>query len=221
MLHMFLTLVPKGAASYKEYSVGVERTISRMNLFGRCKRNIGMTAALATVGLAMACSSIQSIQDNPVGIEAIRNHTPEINSEVSIGESVTIGNLIMSVSGARASDGRDRDIRVPAPPDGYVYMLVTVDMQNIGDSSEDVSSRMRMNLLNADGQPQEWTLFPASAGSIDGRIGPGSTRSGELTWKVLENAKGLKLVFGDVAFFIGDASGYLPGSPDNKLTVNR
>lgn len=192
-----------------------------MNLFGRCKRNIGMTAALATVGLAVACGNIQSIQDDPVGIEAIRNHTPEINSEVSIGESATIGNLVMSVSGARASDGRDSKIRVPAPPDGYVYMLVSIDMENIGDSSEDVSSRMRMNLFNADGQTQEWTLFPASAGSIDGRIGPGSTRSGELTWKVLENAKGLKLVFGDVAFSIGDASGYLPGSPDSKLSVKR
>lgn len=192
-----------------------------MSLFSRCKRNIGMTAALATVGLAMACGNIQSIQDNPVGVEAIRGITPEINSEMSIGESATIGNLTMSVSGARASDGRDREIRVPAPPNGYVYMLVSLNVENVGDSSEILSSRMRLNLLNAEGQAQEWALFPASAGSIDGRIGPGSTRSGELTWKVLENAKGLKLVYGDVAFSIGDASGYLPGSPDNKLSVNR
>jgi hypothetical protein len=148
-------------------------------------RKVGIAGLFFTIGLAVACGNpIQGLQEErPNGVGAIRSYTPEVNTEVSIGETARAGSLAMSVTGVRATDGRDSDLRVPAPPQGHVYLLVSVTLENLGDELEYMSSRMRISLLDSEGRTQEWALFPAAAGSIDGRIGPGQQRVGELTWR--------------------------------------
>lgn len=189
-------------------------------------RKTRIAGLLFTIGLTAACGNpIQDFrelqEERPNGVQAIRSYAPEINTEVSIGETARTGSLAMSVTSARATDGRDSNLRVPAPPRGYVYLLVNVTLDNLGDEAEHMSSRMRISLLDSESRTQEWALFPAAAGSIDGRIGPGQQRVGELTWRVPENAEGLKMVFGDAAFSIGNASGYWPEPPSNRLSISK
>ena len=108
--------------------------------------------------------------------------------------------------------GRNSSVRAPVLPDGNIYLLVDVTLENIGDETEFVSSRMLMNLFDSNGQTQQWTQFPDSRGTIDGKIPPGQERQGELVWEVREGSVGLKLVFDKTAFSIGAIKKVEPAS---------
>ena len=180
-----------------------------------------MRATLASLGwlfigsavFATGCGNFVAGGDIDIGVQAFRDYMPEFSQVVAMGESVKVDNLAITVTGVRATDGRDNKVRLQVAPEGYLYILVNVQLENQGDQTEEISTRMNFGLFNSSGQPQEWAFYPAAAGSIDGRIDPGRQRMGELTWKVAENADGLMLMFGDVAFFIGEASGYRSGPP--------
>lgn len=165
------------------------------------------------LAVTFGCGNFVAGGDINVGVQAFRDYMPEVTQEVEIGKWVEVDNLAVSVVGVRVTDGRDDKLRPRAVQEGEVYLLVNVLLANQGDKREDISSRMSFSLFDSMGQTQEWAYYPAAAGSIDGRIDPGRERMGELTWKVAENAEGLMLVFGDVAFSLGEASGYSPGSP--------
>ena len=168
---------------------------------------------VAPIVFAVGCGNFVAGGDIDIGVQAFRDYMPEFSRVVPMGTSAKVDDLAVTVTGVRATDGRHDKVRYRLAPEGYLYLLVNVQLENQGDESEDVSTRMNFSLFDSLGQPQEWAYYPAAAGSIDGRIDPGRERMGELTWKVAENADGLMLMFGDVAFFIGEASGYRPGSP--------
>ena len=169
---------------------------------------------IGSATISTGCGNFVAGGDIDVGVQAFREYVPNVSQEVQIGEAAKVDQLLVTVTGVTATDGRNNDRRPrPAPP-GYLYLLVGVLLQNQGDSREDVATRMNFGLFDSLGKSQEWAYYPAAAGSIEGRIDPGQERMGELTWKVAENAKGLMMVFGDVAFSLGEASGYWPGSPE-------
>jgi hypothetical protein len=138
---------------------------------------------------------------------------------VELGDTGRVDNFAVTVIGVRATNARDgvvKDvpIRVPDPAEGYVYILINVSVENVGDEFEVISSRQQINLFDGDHKTQKWSLVPISKGAIDGRIDPGRERHGELVWEVREDASDLKLVFGETVFAIGDASGFRPGSSE-------
>ena len=182
------------------------RLRSRLGLFG--------LLLIGAAGLSTGCGNFVARGDIDVGVQAFRDYMPDVSQEIPIGEATMFDDLAVTVVGVRATDGRDNGGRHHPIPAGHLYLLVNVLMENQGDRQEDVSTRMNFGLFDSMGKSQEWAFYPGATGSIDGRIDPGQERTGELAWKVAENAKGLKLVYGHVAFSIGEASGYRPGSPD-------
>ena len=169
---------------------------------------------MGAVALLTGCGNFVAGGDIDVGVQAFRDYMPDVSQEVPIGTAVEVNNLAVTVTGVRATDGRDTKNMARPAPAGYVYLLVDVQVENQSEVRKDVSTRMNFGLFDSLGKSQEWAFYPAAAGSIDGRIDPGQERMGELTWKVAENAEGLLLVFGDVAFSVGEASGHRSGSPD-------
>ena len=148
------------------------------------------------------------------GVELIRQRRADINFKVSIGEVAKIRDLKVSVTDVRLTDGRNERIPAPPPSVGQIYLVANVVMEN-------VASRMQINLLDSDGEIQDWAFFPTLKGSIDGRIDPGRERMGELAWVVDDDANGLMMVYGGTAFVLGDVSGNRPGSPELQLTSMR
>ena len=182
----------------------MNRTLIERN---RLLRVIGLTAILMAVGLTSACGETPTYDEivrGAAGHSASNAQFLERLQEFSLGEKAIMDKFAMTVNSVRISDGRDTNVRAPVLPDGIFYFLVDVTLENIGDKTEFVSSRMLMNLFDSDGYTQIWTLFPDSRGSIDGRIRSGQERHGELVWEVHEGAVGLKLVFDKTAFAVGD-----------------
>ena len=155
------------------------------------------------------------------GVELIRQRRADINFKVSIGEVAKIRDLKVSVTDVRLTDGRNERIPAPPPSVGQIYLVANVVMENVGQAKVSVASRMQINLLDSDGEIQDWAFFPTLKGSIDGRIDPGRERMGELAWVVDDDADGLMMVYGGTAFVLGDVSGNRPGSPEFQLTSMR
>ena len=166
-----------------------------------------MTAILAVVGLTSACGGTPTHEDivrGAAGHTASNTQFLESLQSFNMGEKAIMDKFAMTVNSVRTTDGRDSSVRAPILSDGNVYLLVDVTLENIGDESEYVSSRMLMNLFDSDGKTQQWTQFPDSRGTIDGKIPPGQERQGELVWEVQEGSVGLKLVFDETAFSVGE-----------------
>ena len=174
----------------------------------RLLRVIGVTAILAVVGLTSACGGTPTHEDivkGAAGHTASNAQFLEGLQAFSLGEKATMDKLAMTVNSVRSTDGRNSSVRAPVLPDGNLYFLVNVTLENIGDETEFVSSRMLINLFDSDGNTQKWTLLPDSRGTIDGKIPPGQERQGELVWEVHRDSVGLKLVFDKTAFDVGAA----------------
>ena len=172
----------------------------------RLLRVIGLTAILMAIGLASACGATpthEEIVKGAAGHTASNVQFLESLQSFDVGEKAIMNKFAMTVNSVRITDGRNSRVRAPVLPDGNLYFLVDVTLENIGDKTEFVSSRMLMNLFDSDGQTQQWIQFPDSRGTIDGRIRSGQERQGELAWEVREGSVGLKLVFDKTAFAVG------------------
>ena len=181
----------------------------------------GIGLGMVVLVITTACGNflVRSGDDDVVsGVELIRQRKTIISNEVSIGEVAEIRDLKVSVLSVRETDGRNERIAAPVPSTGQIYLLANVLIKNVGGKDVLISSRMQINLLDSDGEIQDWAFFPTSMGSIDGRIDPDRERMGELAWVVDDDADGLMMVFGGTAFVLGDVSGYRPGSPEKQLT---
>ena len=173
----------------------------------RLLRVIGLTAMLLAAGLTVACGETpthEEIVKGAAGHTASNAQFLESLQSFDVGERATMDKFAMTVNSVRTTDGRNSSVRAPVLPDGNVYLLVDVTLENISDEAEFVSSRMLMNLFDSDGKTQQWTQFPDSRGTIDGKIPPGQERHGELVWEVHEGSVGLKLVFYETAFAVGE-----------------
>lgn len=173
----------------------------------RLLRVIGVTAILAVVGLTLACGETpthEEIVKSAAGHTASNAKFLESLQAFDVGEKATMDKFAMTVNSVRTTDGRNSNVRAPVLPNGNLYFLVNVTLENIGDKTEFVSSRMLINLFDSDGKTQPWAQFPDSRGTIDGKIPPGQERQGELVWEVREGSVGLKLVFDDTAFAVGE-----------------
>jgi hypothetical protein len=179
-------------------------------------RIIGLAAAVSSMSFAAACGSI--ITPPETAGKSAGHAAVEV---FKAGERAVAGNLAMTVKEAHISDGRDTELSVPPPEDGNIYLLVDVSLENLGPETEFVASRMQVVLYDSTGRTQQWALFPASKGSIDGGLEPGQSRDGQLAWEISEDARDLKLVFGHVTFAIGDASDYWQRTPGGKFTSRK
>ncbi|MCG0278537.1 MAG: DUF4352 domain-containing protein [Thermanaeromonas sp.] len=109
----------------------------------------------------------------------------------SIGEPIKMGGLVFTVNGVRESKG-DQFIR---PKEGYIYKIVDVTLENIGEKPAAISSLMMFSLADSEGYRYKVTIGPETRGSLDGELQPGQKMRGELAFEVPTKATGLQLLF--------------------------
>jgi hypothetical protein len=115
-----------------------------------------------------------------------------LESLLGLGEPALVGDLEVTVHGSR----EDRGGEALKPRQGSVWKLVEVSVRNNGEEDYDLEPLYRLVLLDRDGQAQGLTFGgPSPSGSLGGRLEPGEEMRGEIAFEVLEDAKGLHLVF--------------------------
>lgn len=182
----------------------------------RYVRRVAILLPLSMVFLASAC--LEAISQAEIARQASDERTLSADTKldiriVPIGESVIVGDLSLTVTDVLATDGRDISsrARVRYPSEGNLYLLVDILLENVGEEPVLLSSRQQFNLFDSRHESQKWALVPIPASSIDGEIDPGRDRQGKLVWEVSEDATGLKVVFGETVFTLGDVSSHRPG----------
>ena len=172
----------------------------------RYTRAIVVLGLMTAVGSAIGCGSLLGSAESgdTSSDDAARTQRFEGFENFSIGETAIVGELAITVNGIRATDGRDDKFSWPLANNYQVYYLVDVTIDNLGDTSEVIAPRMQMSLFDAKGETQEWAVFVATNGSIDGKVTPDVNRNGELAWEVPKDAKGMRMTFKQVAFTLGD-----------------
>ena len=133
----------------------------------------------------------------------------------NVGDTVQLGDLHITVNGARGSRGDD----FWTPDEGNYFVYVDVTFRNDGDESELVSTLFQMELRDAEGFSYSMDFGAASISgkpTPDGEIAPGGTLRGEVSYQIPVSSIGLTWRFSGDIFRLGQAVfalGTVPAPP--------
>ena len=139
-------------------------------------------------------------KDDPCSLdfssESTPTVTPTVESEAtatpqfqifSVGDTVRLGDLHVTVNGVRASLGDS----FWTPEEGNYFIYVDVTFRNEGNQPEVISSLVQMEIRDAEGRLYNVDFSAASANtssSLDGEIGPGGILRGEVGYQLPTSA---------------------------------
>ncbi len=153
-------------------------------------------------------NAAEDVQE-PSTDSAEESREPDQDKEFSIGDSLRMEDVVVTLNGVRLSEGGD----FFKPEDGHVFFLADFSVNNNSDESINVSSMMQFDLVDGDGYSQDMSIYVDAKGDMDGQIGAGRTKSGEIAWEVPRDARGLELVFepdflrlGQAIWIVGDVA---------------
>ena len=129
--------------------------------------------------------------------------TPQTQT-FNVGDTVQLGDLHITVNGARGSRGDD----FWTPDEGNYFVYVDVTFRNDGDESELVSTLFQMELRDAEGFSYSVDFGAESIGDKtppEGEIAPGGILRGEVAYQIPVSATGLTWRFSGDIFRLGQA----------------
>lgn len=158
----------------------------------------GVPVLLLVVGLLVGCGSTIT----PESVNDVSSHTQQGKSASSptvqqtqkhfaIGDSIKMGDLVLTVNSARQSSGGEFD----QPQSGHVYEIINATLENTGQESEVISSLSMFSLKDSEGYKYNSTFVSNAKGQLDGELTPGDKMRGELAFEIPKTAKGLQLLF--------------------------
>lgn len=124
------------------------------------------------------------------------------NEVFSIGETVKMGSLQLTLNGARFVLG-DNFFK---PDAGTKWLAFDCTIENSAETSTGISSLLMFKLYDADNFSKETTwLASGLKGSLDGEIGAGRKMRGEIAFVVGENETEWEFIFEPSIFGYGQA----------------
>lgn len=129
--------------------------------------------------------------------------TPQTQT-FNVGDTVQLGDLHITVNGARGSRGDD----FWTPDEGNYFVYVDVTFRNDGDESELVSTLVQMEFRDAEGFSYSMDFGAASISdkpTPDGEMAPGGALRGEIGYQIPVSAIGLTWRFSSDIFRLGQA----------------
>lgn len=129
------------------------------------------------------------------------NQKPKAPETFLVGEPIKMGGLIFTVNSVRDSKGGE----FLGPEEGYIYKIVDVTLDNVGEESASISSLLMFSLNDTEGYKYDVTIATDTKGSVDGELQPGRKLRGELAFEVPEDVVGLELLFEPNVFGFGQA----------------
>jgi hypothetical protein len=112
--------------------------------------------------------------------------------EIAVGQAGRSGDVLVKVIEWNASNGDAANI----PKAGEEFIIVEVQVKNIGSRAERVFIRSEMDLKSEDPKPYLSSRYVPDPIFPDGDIGPGQTVQGNVAFRVPLNAKRLFFTYG-------------------------
>ncbi len=107
------------------------------------------------------------------------------------GEAGKVGDLILKVKGWEFSGGED--FQEPAP--GNVFLVVFVDVKNVGENFAKVSSAVQMSAVTDGSYEHDIAMYFPEPRFEGGEIAPGRSISGKVAFEVPDDAQSIHFVF--------------------------
>ncbi len=120
----------------------------------------------------------------------------------SVGEQIEISGLVIQVLGVTYPSGTE----IVKPKEGYKFVSVDVQVENQGDSVQEVTSIVQMYLKDNTGEKYTFHLGAQSvidSGLPDDELQPGERIRGQIGFQVPTDAEGLIFVFDAEIFGFG------------------
>jgi len=149
----------------------------------------GVAAAiLLVVVVAAAIASLgdddeSRVVSTPTAAEETAEGTPRETDQAGphpIGTSVEVGDAVVTVVGFRTITSED----VLPPDPGFQYLVVDIQVRNVGDDAYSLSTLLQFKLRDSDARTYNVTFVPKLRGSLDVTIAPGDVARGEVAFEV-------------------------------------
>ncbi|HLS14869.1 MAG TPA: DUF4352 domain-containing protein [Beutenbergiaceae bacterium] len=141
--------------------------------------------------------------DDEAGSEVVSAAQEEPEEDVAdgfgLGDTIAMGDLEHTFHGARFVEGDE----FFSPDEGTAWLVVDVEVTNIGDESEALSSLIMWRLVDAENRSADQELLADTQGSVDGELGADRSMRGEIAYEVgVEDAE-WELIFEPALFGFG------------------
>lgn len=107
------------------------------------------------------------------------------------GEAGRVGDLIVKVEDWDFSEGKD----FQTPATGNVFLVVFVDVKNVGDEASKVSSALQMSAVTDEFYEHNIAVYFPDPRFRDGEILPGKSVSGKVAFEIPQKAESIHFVF--------------------------
>lgn len=152
---------------------------------------------------AAAADAVVEDADDEAGGEVVSAAQEEPEEDVAdgfgLGDTIAMGDLEHTFHGARFVEGDE----FFSPDEGTAWLVVDVEVTNIGDESEALSSLIMWQLVDAENRSLDQELVTDTQGSVDGELGADRSMRGEIAYEVgVEDAE-WELIFEPALFGFG------------------
>ena len=120
----------------------------------------------------------------------------------TVGEQIEISGLVIQILGVSYPSGTD----LVKPKEGYKFISVDVQVENQGESVQEITSIVQMYLKDNTGEKYTFHLGAQSIidrGLPDGELQPGERIRGQIGFQVPADSEGLIFVFDAEVFGFG------------------
>jgi len=125
----------------------------------------------------------------------------EEETGLKIGDRVKMGDLEFEARSARWEEGED----MMGPDDGERWLVIDVEIENIGDESTSISSMLMFSMYDDQNYSVDQSWMADTRGSLDGELGAGRTMAGEIAFEVPEDSEAFEFIFEPTVFGFGQA----------------
>jgi len=164
-----------------------------------------MTNAEFLMVLRDITSDLQAVlEDNgnsQVQSESMKEDKPQQSSSqgdtkstVRFGDTGSVDKLELTVNSVRLASSGTLD----KPKEGNVFYILDVTINNPTSKAEPLSSLLQMSLEDNNGYSFDQAIFADTSGSLDGEVGEGRKKSGEVAFEVPKSATGLEFKFSPI-----------------------
>lgn len=179
-------------------------------------KRLMLLAVFATVLLVFAAGCGETVE--PEEVEAPEEPEEEepdeeepLHEVFEVGSRIEIDVFAITINEVTADFGSDWE----EPDEDHVFLLVDITTENITDEAENISSMLNFDLVDADGYSLDQTIYTEAKGDMDGEIGAGRKKRGQIVWEIPVDAEGLELIYdplfkkGQAIWELGEAQDYI------------
>lgn len=157
------------------------------------KRSLSILTTAAFLAVLTGCGTAQTApQEEGTQVEEAGGQSgPEAVEKAQVGDTVTLGDLKITVSDVQYTRGEGDE----AAPDGYTYVIVDAAVENTGEKSFFSRPMIHFQVMTGEGFTFDRVALTDLKGNLEAEIPAGGQLAGQVAFQVPMGAKGLDLIY--------------------------